>query len=217
MTFLMTMLMAVADAADCRHDLIASVRYPNAPNAHVSLKSDQLNTGDTTTFVYSRDRTIEDILTLGKVGPHSLAFRLFRPRRLTGHRVLDLGCGGGRAVDQMSAKGVDITGVDLLLEEHQLRKTNYHCADIRRTGLPSGRYDRILSSFSIFYYASSAASLAAALDEIKRLLAPRGFVLIVGMDFRTTRLFDELALAAGLVTVERTGNRAYVLRAIADQ
>ena len=207
----------VGHASTCRHDLLAAVRPATAANITVTVRPEFLNAGDTGTFVHSRERTLEDILLTGRVGFRSRAFRLFRPARLRGQRVLDLGCGGGRVVDQLSAKGIDAEGVDLLLEGPQAGQSNYHCADVRETGLPPARHDRIISSFSIFYYPCSTASLARALTEIKRLLRPRGYVLIVGMHYGTTKIFEDLAKTAGLAVVETTGNRVYLLRHAGDQ
>ena len=111
----------------------------------------------------------------------------------------------------MIARGVATEGVDLALTAHQRSSPHYHCADLRQTGLPTGAFDRILSSYSVFYYANSAELITAALLEIRRLLAPDGYALIVGVHHRTTQALRTLLNATELILVEESGHRVYLL------
>ncbi len=135
-----------------------------------------------------------------------------------GMRVADLGCGGSPIIPYLAWRAkCECTGVDLNLtgtEGHTLRgfdgppetrvpEAAWVVASMAETGLPSDSFDRVLC-ISVLEHVGEAVA-AATFREMRRLLMPRGRVLIttdvdgvhrtLDVDYR--RLI-ELAADAGL-------------------
>jgi 2-polyprenyl-3-methyl-5-hydroxy-6-metoxy-1,4-benzoquinol methylase len=105
---------------------------------------------------------------------------LLPPRNLAGQNWLDAGCGTGTLTRFLAeAKGCNTLGVDASAEMIAncvpARNTEFRqIRDIRETGLPDGTFDGVLCS-SVLEYVSDPC---AALVELKRLLKPKGLLLV---------------------------------------
>jgi SAM-dependent methyltransferase len=102
-------------------------------------------------------------------------------------RIADLGCGSGRTAAWLRARGdtrndIRIDGVDLTPEMLELaRRRGVHDrlveADVRATGLDPGSYDLVVCSL----VDEHLADLVPLYAEAGRLLAPRGWFVLVGV------------------------------------
>jgi SAM-dependent methyltransferase len=118
-----------------------------------------------------------------------LALSLLRAEGRPGRplRVLDLGCGAGRAMALLDAAGCRVVGVDLAAGALRVARRDVGPdarlvqADAFHLGLASGSFDVVLS----LGYAS-VGSYVGAQDEIARVLRPNGVALI---DFRRVGLY----------------------------
>lgn len=103
-----------------------------------------------------------------------------------GDTVVDVGCGGGRAVGELAARGVRAIGVDLdpaMLEiaEKRWPTSEFHVADATALPLDDGsvtgyRADKVLHAL---------ADPEQAVAEARRVLAANGRAVLVGQDWDT--------------------------------
>jgi len=101
-------------------------------------------------------------------------------------RVLELGCGNGRILLELAARGIDIVGVDRsqkMLAE-LFRKASISglsvraCAmDVRRLAF-AVRFDVVLCPYSLVTYMTDENDAWRMLDEAKRVLATDGIVVV---------------------------------------
>jgi ubiquinone/menaquinone biosynthesis C-methylase UbiE len=116
--------------------------------------------------------------------------------------VLDVGCGTGTALAEYASEGFEVLGTDQspsMLE--QARRRLRDAADLRLTDGPSipfedGRADLVL--VSLLLHSVSRGEAAALLDEVARVLAPGGRVLVT--DFGTVGLRFPRGVAMRAVT-----------------
>ncbi len=110
------------------------------------------------------------------------AFPLAGPR---GARLLDLGCNWGRWSIAAARAGFSVVGVDPSVEAiaaatrvaRQLGEdVSYAVGDARRLPFPDGTFD-VVFSFSVLQHFDPIA-FEEAVDEIGRVLAPRGLVFV---------------------------------------
>lgn len=107
--------------------------------------------------------------------------RLARDHGLSGRRVLDLGCGTGRALDPLLERGYEVVGCDLspsmiavAAERHP--GVELHVADMRR--LPDlGPFDLVLCLDDAVNYLLDEQELGAALRSIRSVLTERGLLI----------------------------------------
>ncbi|WP_244180483.1 methyltransferase domain-containing protein [Amycolatopsis pretoriensis] len=120
-----------------------------------------------------------------------------------GDRVLDVGCGGGRAVAELCARGVRAVGADLdprMLAAARTRGSaapaEFVEADVLRLPFADGEFrgyraDKVLHEL---------ADPAAAVAEARRVLAPGGRIVLCGQDWDTIVLdSDSPALTRAIV------------------
>ena len=99
------------------------------------------------------------------------------PAQLNG-ALVDLGCGTGWALEKIAALGqFELTAVDIapgMIEVARQRapSSNFHCCDLENTPLPDHFADLVFTSSSIQW-----CDTAAALQEIKRISKPGGYLL----------------------------------------
>ncbi len=74
------------------------------------------------------------------------------PNKLSGKRVLDLGCGDGTFVSYLAARGVDAHGLDIYFKRKQRSNPLFRMADGQRSGYPDGEFDVVFSTWSAFTY-----------------------------------------------------------------
>lgn len=120
-----------------------------------------------------------------------------------GDRVLDVGCGGGRAVAELCARGVRAVGADrdprMLAAAMRLASPSgaeFVEADVLRLPFSDGEFrgyraDKVLHEL---------ADPAAAIAEARRVLGPGGRVVLCGQDWDTLVLdSDRPALTRAIV------------------
>lgn len=99
--------------------------------------------------------------------------------------VLEVGCGPGRAVAEMAARGARVTGVDpseAMIS--QARRRNTHTissgqvqllvGEVTSIDLPNETFDAVLAVHTIYFW----PDLGSALRELRRLLRPGGRICI---------------------------------------
>jgi SAM-dependent methyltransferase len=117
--------------------------------------------------------------------------RLAHDHGLRGRRVLDLGCGTGRALDPLLERGYEVVGCDLspsmiavAAERHP--GVELHAADMRR--LPDlGPFDLVLCLDDAVNYLLDEQELGAALRSIRSVLTERGLLIF---DVNTSLAYD---------------------------
>lgn len=115
------------------------------------------------------------------------------PLSAQGRPVLDLGCGDGRHLVQLSAQGTPCLGLDLsrpLLRQAQLRSATLPLVqgDMRTLPFPSQSLDSILNLFTAFGYFGPLADNKPVLAEVARCLAPQGHWFLDYLDCDKVRM-----------------------------
>lgn len=103
-----------------------------------------------------------------------------------GDTVVDVGCGGGRAVAELAGRGVHAIGVDLDPEMVEAARTrmpggDFHVGDA--TALPLG--DGSVSGYRADKVLHTLAEPALAVAEARRVLRKHGRAVLVGQDWDT--------------------------------
>ncbi len=110
-----------------------------------------------------------------------------------GEHVLDLGCGTGDLAADMAAAGADVTGADVAQAALDRAAGRHPQLPLRLVGIDAelpfgdGAFDVVFSSEVIEHVADTARWLS----EVRRVLAPRGRILL------TTPSHGRLRLLAG--------------------
>jgi ubiquinone/menaquinone biosynthesis C-methylase UbiE len=99
----------------------------------------------------------------------------------TGGPVLELGCGTGRALLPIAAKGIACTGVDLssaMLEQFKRKPgagaVQLSCAPMESFALGEKRFRLIFSAFRAFQHLDTVEQQLACLARVRAHLAPGG-------------------------------------------
>jgi len=109
------------------------------------------------------------------------------PENLHEQTILDIGSGAEALVIEElrndPGNSIDAHGVDISLTQEAVKKPYLQKTDIRneRLGYPDGHFDKIFSSYSLFFYDESEESLIAALTEMDRLLKKNGHIHLGGV------------------------------------
>ena len=130
------------------------------------------------------DRGIR-ILTFGKLDK---SYDRLASHIKSGHKVLDIGCGTGALTLRAAQKGANVKGIDVnlrMLEIAQKRAREMHVAEnvefcekgvAELDGEGSENYDIVMSG--LCFSELTEYEVIYALKEIKRILRPRGILLI---------------------------------------
>ncbi len=103
--------------------------------------------------------------------------------RLNPATVVDLCCGTGALARRMAGQNVHVTGVDLSrdmlnqAQKNHVPGTTFLHADAAWTGLPSDHFD--LAVISMALHEKPALLCAQILGEAKRLITPRGHIMLI--------------------------------------
>ncbi|WP_232664876.1 methyltransferase domain-containing protein [Pseudonocardia sp. TRM90224] len=116
-------------------------------------------------------------------------------------RVVDVGCGGGTAVGELTARGVDAVGVDIdpdvVAAARALEPAGTFVeAPAERLPFPDGSVDGYRAEKLLH----SLADPADALAEARRVLRPGGRIVLVGQDWDFTAVdADDPALTRRII------------------
>ncbi len=114
-----------------------------------------------------------------------------------GHRVLDLGFGGGLTFAPLWERGATVVGVDRAEDmitaararfagEVATGRLELHAGDVARLPLANGAVDRVLTVNTVYFW----PDLAAAFGELRRVLAPGGRLVVAIRDMAVMRRLD---------------------------
>jgi SAM-dependent methyltransferase len=98
-----------------------------------------------------------------------------------GGTVLDVGCGPGHAARYLRERGVAVQGLDLSPEMAALAMERtpglrVHVGDLSALALPTHRVAAVVAFYSLIHL--SRPAVPAALHELRRVLEPRGSLLL---------------------------------------
>ncbi|GLY91806.1 methyltransferase domain-containing protein [Actinoallomurus iriomotensis] len=104
----------------------------------------------------------------------------------TGARVVDVGCGAGRAVAEMTESGADAVGVDVAEPMLRIARRRWPGSDFRMAGaytLPFGA--GTMDGYRADKVYHELGDPVRAVREARRVLAPSGRIVLVGQDWDT--------------------------------
>lgn len=134
---------------------------------------------------------------------------LARGLAASGGRVLDLGCGFGRHLVALRARGLDALGLDrsreLLARVPAEARAHVVRGDFRALPFCAGGFAAVVNLFSSFGYFDEAGN-ARALAELARVLAPGGLAVLDLMNparVRSTLVGESVTRRGGLELCER--------------
>ncbi|MET7337676.1 methyltransferase domain-containing protein [Nonomuraea sp. NPDC005650] len=101
-----------------------------------------------------------------------------------GAAVVDVGCGAGRAVDELGERGMRAIGVDLSEEmiavaRHRRPRSDFRIGDAFDLPLEDGE----VAGYRADKVYHELADAAKALGEARRVLAPGGRIVLIGQDW----------------------------------
>lgn len=144
---------------------------------------------------------IADAFSASRVQPWPETER-FRTFARPGDRVLDIGCGNGRAYQLFNGLAIDYEGVDVSakLIRHAKAKTNDMLANFSvgsMTALPydAGEFD-LAMAMAVLHHVPSRALRLQALREAGRVLRPGGWLLMTNWDLWRPARLPLIAVAA---------------------
>lgn len=130
---------------------------------------------------------IADAFSASRVTPWPETER-FRTFARPGDRVLDVGCGNGRAYQLFSGLAIEYEGIDVSekLVRHAKKNVNDLLATFRvgsMTALPfeAGEFD-LAMAMAVLHHVPSRALRLQALREARRVLKPGGWLLMTNWD-----------------------------------
>ncbi len=95
--------------------------------------------------------------------------------------ILDIGCGGGTLVRELTNRSLSVVGLDLYLENHQKYNPLFIQADAYRLPWNNPRFDMIFAFWSIFHY-EPLSQFGHLFKELSRVLQPGGSIWIPALN-----------------------------------
>jgi ubiquinone/menaquinone biosynthesis C-methylase UbiE len=102
-------------------------------------------------------------------------------KRQTNDRVVDVGCGPGRAAAFMAARGLDVVGVDISLAMLDIARHAHPQIKFEEGRLDALPFEAGVSAGAVCWYSiiyTPPESLPAAFRELARVLMPAGYLLL---------------------------------------
>lgn len=128
--------------------------------------------------------------------------QIMKNRYSVGDRILDAGCGGGRNMHWFINNGIEIFGIDsseaaiLNLKNVYafLPKENLQICSIENLPFEDNYFDHVISS-AVLHFAESVAHFKKMLEEMIRVLKPKGFLFIrmtsdIGIEDKVKLLYE---------------------------
>ena len=128
-------------------------------------------------------------------------------------RVLDVGCGTGFGTEGLLKHADAVHGIDQSVDQMERAwakfgkhgRVRFYRGDAERLPFADDTFDVVWSSGSIEYWPNPVAGLA----ELRRVGKPGGQVLVVGPNYPSRRVFQELADAVMLFYDENEADRMF--------
>jgi len=119
---------------------------------------------------------------------------MFASKLHSGGEVLDIGCGAGQNACHLAKKGFRVTGVDLSKNMLAIAKKTYPDSsfiemDMRNIKFPTGRFDGILSSYSLIHVMD--ADVTDVLKSCFQILKANGWIAIFAQQGEIDHYVDE--------------------------
>lgn len=144
---------------------------------------------------------------------------------IQGKKVLDIGCGGGKAVIELREEGVNAVGIDVgdpsnALDSDELSPDRYLTPEDRKNGIfvktpahqtpfPDNSFDRALSSLAVFFEDYEQPPYQEqALRETKRILKPGGELYTFGRNAK----MEQIAKQVGDLEITRLSNERFKIK-----
>lgn len=144
---------------------------------------------------------------------------------IQGRKVLDIGCGGGKAVLELREKGVEAIGIDVgdpsnALDSDESSPDKYLTSEHKKNGVfvktpahqtpfPDNSFDRALSSLAVFFEDYEQPTYQEqALRETKRVLKPGGELYTYGRNAN----MEQIAKQVGGLEVTRLSNERFKIK-----
>ena len=113
-------------------------------------------------------------------------FNIFRDYVKQEDKVLDAGCGNGRLLELFKDKIIDYTGIDISEKLIELAKKKYPqnaflIADNLNLPFPNDNFDKVFS-VAVLHTIPSRELREKALSELKRVLKPKGLLILTVWD-----------------------------------
>jgi SAM-dependent methyltransferase len=94
-------------------------------------------------------------------------------------KILDIGIGGGQAVEDLRALGKNAEGLDIFLTLKQRSKPYFHQKNMPNTDLPNESFEVVISNQSIFSYPFILTQTKLRhMKELERILEKKGLIIL---------------------------------------
>jgi ubiquinone/menaquinone biosynthesis C-methylase UbiE len=106
-----------------------------------------------------------------------------------GGRVLDVGCGNGRLLQLFQGRAISYTGLDqsaelIAIAREKYPHHTYVIGDMRSLPFPDASFDAVYC-IAAFHHLPEDVSRRTALEEMKRVLAPGGTMILINWNLRS--------------------------------
>lgn len=137
---------------------------------------------------------------------------------------MDVGCGGGKFVKELSDRGVDITGIDIAnpsyaldsgedsedytLDKNDLKNGLFVKTGADKTPFKDEEFDTVFSSLSVLFedYEDSDYQ-TKVMEEIKRVLKPGGKIYLFGRNSE----MENICKVVGGLSCERINKEKFTI------
>jgi len=110
----------------------------------------------------------------------------------SGDKVLDAGCGNGRLYNIFKEKNAAYFGIDnsvqlISIAKEKFPQANFQVADVLKIPFPDKFFDKVYC-IAVLHHIPSGKLRLAALNELKRVLKPKGILILTVWNLWQTRI-----------------------------